>query len=705
MTGTTLTRSAALAVGAFGIGAAALGGSSASAADSDAAVPLDPVVVTATRNAERALDIPASIDSIGAAAIRDGQPMVNLSESLVRVPGVYAANRNNYAQDLQISSRGFGARAPFGVRGVRIYQDGIPQTQPDGQGQTGSFSLLSAARIEVLRGPFSSLYGNASGGVISVFTENPSPAPYGYLGGGGGSYRMWTAGAKGSAASPTFGGIVAASEFQIDGYRDHASARRDIGNAKLTWDPTADTHLTLIGNSQYQPETQDPLGLTRAEWQANPRQADPVATTFNTRKTINQVQGGIGLDQRLNDAWSLTVTGYLGNRRVEQFLALSGVAPTSSGGVTSLDGTFQGIGARVIWRGEWLGGPVTFTLGGDADKLDQTRKGFVNQNGQLGDLRRNENDIVSDIDGYAQIEWSFAPAFFAVVGVRTSAVKYTSDDFYITPQNPNDSGQQTYHNTGPALGLTWRVTDTINAYATYGEGFETPTLVELAYRNVGTGLNFGLQPATSQMVELGVKAVIASQHRVTLAVFGATTRNEIVIDTATGGRTTYKNADRTKRRGLEAEWTGAFPYGITTQVALTWLKATFEEPFSSGTPPTIVPTGARLPGAPPFQAYGELAWTPGGYGGFNTAVEMQAVGKVYVNERNSDAAPAYQVANARVGFAQAYGAARFTEFVRVNNLFNRNYSGSVIVGDTNSRYFEPSPRRNFFLGANVNVAL
>jgi len=637
MTRPTINPSVAPGLKALGFVIAALG-VTAVHADDTAPVPLNPVVVTATRNPERAFDLPASIDSIGAAAIHDGQPMVNLSESLVRVPGVYAANRNNYAQDLQISSRGYGARAPFGVRGVRIYQDGIPQTQPDGQGQTGSFSLLSAARIEVLRGPFSALYGNASGGVISVFTENPSQAPYGYLGGGAGSYSMWTAGAKGSAASPVFGGVIAASEFQIDGYRDHASARRDIGNVKLTWDPSSDTHITLIGNSQFQPQTQDPLGLTRAQWEANPKQADPVATLFNTRKTINQVQGGIALDQRLSDAWSFVVTGYLGNRKIEQFLALTGVGPTSSGGVTSLDGTFQGIGARVMWHGDWLGGPVTFTLGGDADKLDQTRKGFVNNNGQLGDLRRNENDIVSDIDGYAQIEWNFVPALFAVVGVRTSAVKYKSNDFYVTAQNPDDSGEQTYHNTGPAVGLTWHVADYLNAYATYGEGFETPTLVELAYRNVGTGLNFALQPATSQMVELGVKAIVANRQYFTLAVFGAKTKNEIVIDTATGGRTTYKNADRTKRRGLEAEWTGAFPFGVTTQVALTWLRATFDQSFTLGTPPAVVPEGARLPGAPPFQAYGELAWTPGGYGGFNTAVELQAVGKVYVNERNTDAA-------------------------------------------------------------------
>jgi len=160
----------------------------AALAAQDAVQPLGPVVVTGTRSAAVAFDLPMSIDILDARTLHEGQPQVNLSETLGRVPGVFAANRWNYAQDLQISSRGFGARATFGVRGVRLYQDGIPVTMPDGQGQTGSFSLMSAQRVEVLRGPFSTLYGNASGGVIAVFTEDPSPNPFVEFVGGGGSF-------------------------------------------------------------------------------------------------------------------------------------------------------------------------------------------------------------------------------------------------------------------------------------------------------------------------------------------------------------------------------------------------------------------------------------------------------------------------------------------------------------------------------------
>ena len=666
---------------------------------------IDPVTVTATRHAEHAFDVPASVDTIGAAAIHDGQPQVNLSETLSRVAGVFAANRQNYAQDLQISSRGFGARAAFGVRGIRLYQDGIPVTMPDGQGQTGSFSLPSAGRIEVLRGPFSALYGNASGGVISVFTEDPPAVPLATFSAGGGSYGTWTLGAMLGASGEHVGGVAAASEFQTDGFRDHSSARRDLTNAKLVADTDPQTRLTLIGNTQYQPETQDPLGLTRAEWEANPRSADPAATQFDTRKTINQAQGGAALDHALSDALQLHVDTYYGRRLIRQYLALAGTLPTSSGGVADLDRDFSGVGARLVWSTQALGGPLAVTLGADADRQHELRKGFVNNGGGLGDLRRNEDDNVRSSDFYAQAEWDFAARWSATAGIRTSSVRYTSNDHYVTAQNPDDSGSQRYSDTSPVLGLVFHATDDLNLYASYGEGFETPTFAELAYSNSGTGLNFALQPATSRATELGAKFRVDDRHRLNVAIFNVDTKNEIVTDTSTGGRTTFKNAGKTQRRGAEVTWDGRYRYGLQTHVALTWLRAEFVDSFTSGSPPAIVPAGARLPAVPAKQAYGELAWIPGYWSGLNTAVEVQYVDKLYVNDRNTDAAPAWAVANARLGFSQRQGTATWREFVRVNNIFDRNYAGSVIVGDSNGRYFEPAPGRNWFVGASVDVRL
>ncbi|MGE5169109.1 MAG: TonB-dependent receptor family protein [Rudaea sp.] len=665
---------------------------------------IDPITVTATRRVERAFDVPASVDTIDAAAIRNGEPQVNLSETLPRVPGVFAANRQNYAQDLQISSRGFGARAAFGVRGVRLYQDGIPVTMPDGQGQTGSFSLLSADRVEVLRGPFSALYGNASGGVISVFTEDPPAVPYVDLNGGGGSYGTGTLGVKLGTSSGRVGAVAAASEFVTDGYREHSSARRDLTNAKLVLDATPDTRITFIGNTQYQPETEDPLGLTRAQWAADPRSVDPVATRFDTRKTINQMQGGAALDQRLGRKLDLHVDAYGGRRMVRQYLAFSGDGATSSGGVPDLDRNFGGIGARIVWRVDALGGPLALTVGADGDRMSERRKGYVNVEGALGALRRDEDDTVKSTDVYAQAEWDFLPRVSGTAGIRTSTVRYDSKDHYVTAQNPDDSGSRRFDDTSPVFGLVFHATDDLNLYASYGEGFETPTFAEIAYRNGGSGLNFALQPAQSRATELGFKYRAGGRHRLTAAIFNIDTTNEIVVDNATGGRTVFKNAGATRRRGAEAAWDGRYRYGLSTHVALTWLRAEFEDSYTSGS--SVVPAGAKLPGVPSKQAYAELAWVPGRWSGLDTAIEVQYVDKLYVNERNTDAAPSYAVMNARLGFGGPWGAAAtWQAFVRVNNLFDRRYAGSVIVGDSNGRYFEPAPGRNWFVGANVDVKL
>jgi iron complex outermembrane receptor protein len=666
---------------------------------------LDPVTVTATRSEARVFDVPASVDVIDGTTIRDGNPAINLSETLVRVPGVFAANRQNYAQDLQISSRGFGARAAFGVRGVRLYQDGIPVTMPDGQGQTGSFSLLSAQRIEVVRGPFSTLYGNASGGVISVFTEGGTASPVLSASGGYGSDDLWTAGLKLLATAGPADFAVAGSTFSTSGYRDHSAARRDIFNLKLGYAASPATAVTLIGNTQYQPETQDPLGLSRAQWEANPRQVDPVAVQFDTRKTINQAQGGVAVDHAFGDDATLHVRAYGGRRAIRQYLALSGALPTSSGGVPDLDRDFGGIGGRFTWRTQAGGMPLAVTVGADADGMKERRQGFVNNNGALGDKRRDEDDTVKSADVFAEAEWSFAPAFTATLGVRSSVVRYESEDHYVTAANPDDSGSRRFTNTSPVLGLVYHATPDLNLYASYGQGFETPTLAEMAYNTVGPGLNFSLNPATSQVYEIGLKTIIASSQRLNLAGFYIDTEDEIVVDTAALGRNTFKNAGSTRRVGAELLWDGELPWGLHGHVALTWIRAEFTESFLSGAPPLPVQSGNRLPGVPPQQAYGELKWAPGGYGGFNTAVEVQYVGKIYVNDRNTDAAPAYTVANVRAGLAQTSGRATFTEFVRVNNVFDRKYVGSVIVGDANGRFFEPAPGRNWFVGVSVDVAL
>jgi iron complex outermembrane receptor protein len=587
---------------------------------------------------------------------------------------------------------------------VRLYQDYIPATMPDGQGQTGSFSLASAQRIEVLRGPFSSLYGNAAGGVISVFTEDGPANP---VAGGqviGGSYGTSNTIAKAAGQAGAVNYVLAGNYFTIDGYRDHSEASRELGNAKIKITASPDTTIVVIANALYQPEAQDPLGLTRAQWEANPRQADPAAILFDTRKTVNQKQAGATVEQRLSGDTDIRVTGYGGWRTVRQFLALSGTGATSSGGVTDLDGTFGGVDGRLTTRFVLGGRPGAVTFGANYESLRQQRRGYVNNNGTLGDPRRDESNSVSNTDGYLQLEIQPWDALSVLAGWRYSDVRFSSDDHYVTAGNPDDSGNRNYSHGSPVVGAMWHATDRINVYANYGQGFETPTFIELAYRPVGSGLNFALQPAVSNSGEVGVKTLLARDQRINLAAFDIRTTDEIVINTATGGRTTYKNAAKTERKGLEAAWQGNLGAGFAGYASYTYLSAKFTDAATTGVPPQVVPAGARLPGVPGTSAYGELSWAYPEAAGLNAALEVQYAGKVYVNDRNTDAAPAWTIANLRVGVEHQAGQWSLRAFARLNNLANVNYSGSVIVGDTNGRYFEPSATRNFLIGVSANAS-
>ena len=668
------------------------------------------LVISATRVAQDGFNLPMAIDRIDASVIREGKPQVNLSEALNRVPGIVVQNRQNYAQDLQISSRGFGARSTFGVRGVRLIADGIPATMPDGQGQAATFSLSSAERIEVLRGPFASLYGNSSGGVVQIFTAEGPATPTISSGFYAGSYGTRKTSLQFSGQEDVLNYIADISRFKTDGYRAHSAATRDQLNAKFKL-PIGSGKLTVVANALSQPDTQDPLGLTRAQVQADPRSVDVSAITFNTRKSIRQNQLGaiyeIGDASQISGAVQAKIYG--GGRTVKQYLGQDGNTPLGSGGVVDLSRNYGGVGLRWSRRLSIAERALTFSAGFDADQLDERRRGFVNNAGRQGALKRDEDDRVANTDFYAQGELQITDALSISSGARRSKVKFESRDYYIVGVNPDDSGTVNFARTTPVLGALYKITPRWNAYANYGEGFETPTFAELAYRpNGATGLNFGLQPASSKHAEFGIKGIIGSRSKINAALFHIDTRNEIVTNSSSGGRSDFRNASKTKRDGVEFSVESLLPLGFETYAAWTWLNARFTGAYTAGTPPVTVPAGNRLPGVARAVLYGELVWRHQA-SGFHAAIEYRASSKVYVNEANSDAAAGFGVANIRAGFQQQFGSSatggwKLSEFVRVDNVTDHRYIGSVIVAEARGRYFEPAPGRNFLVGVNVTYA-
>jgi iron complex outermembrane receptor protein len=680
---------------------AATAASTASPAPS-ALTRLDPVVVTGSRVARRAFEAPQAISVIDAETLRSAGPQINVSEALSRVPGLTVANRSNYAQDLQISSRGFGARASFGVRGLRLYADGIPATMPDGSGQVSHFDLASAERIEVLRGPFSALYGNSSGGVIALFTppatERQASAEV-QLGSRGNRVL------RGSVGAPLGGGWDLQANwtgFQTDGYRPHSEAQRHATNARLGWNDPANS-LTVTAGTMTQP-AQDALGLNRLQYNANPRQTTPQALTYNTRKTLEQTQLGASWQHRYNGDSALrdtTLVLYSGQRDVTQWQSIPKATQQASinqpGGVIDFGRTYSGIDARLHWR--WSN-QANLVAGVNLERQEDDRSGYENFIGSTlgvtGALRRSELNTARSSDVYAQGDVPLSSDVKLNAGVRSGRIRYLTTDRYLS--NGDDSGALSYSYTNPVIGLGWQLHKHWNVYASAGRGFEAPTLTELAYSTLSTGggFNTALQAQTSQQFELGSKwRDVAAAVGVDVALFRANTHNEIGVDQTANGRSTYRNVGRTTREGLEVAARWEPTEQVRTQLALTWLNARYADDALTG-------AGQRIAGTTPRSLFAEVAWHNAERGGSEAAVEWRAQGRTPVNDANSDFGAGFGLLAVRASHTISLDAQTdLALFGRIDNLAAKTHVGSVIVNESNGRFFETGTPRALMVGAKL----
>ncbi|MDC4482164.1 TonB-dependent receptor [Acinetobacter baumannii] len=664
--------------------------------------------VEATRTDTGYLQTPASVFRIEAPQV-DSSSQVNLTEVVKGIPSLQIRNRENYAQDLQLSMRGFGARSTFGVRGIRLYVDGIPATMPDGQGQTSNIDLSSLDHVEVLTGPFSSLYGNSSGGTILTSTKEGQGKDSIELSYSGGSHDKSRAGlvlqggAKG-ANEPSY--IISSSYFDTDGYREHSGAEKVLNNAKLSWNLDDGSKINWVTN-YVKIHADDPQGLTHDQWNANPKQQVPFLKQFNVRKDIEQTQTGVTWSKPINDKNELYAMAYLGNRQVTQYQSIPKSTQDASinhaGGVIDFERNYYGADFR--WTGKELLPNTTLSVGVALDAMDEDRKGFENFNlvngqpsyGAKGNLRRDEDNTLWNIDPYLQASWQFLPTWRLDTGVRYSNVHYKSEDNYLS--NGDDSGKTDYDKVLPSVALSWQILPELMAYVSYAKGFETPTFTEMAYRPDGqSGFNFDITASTSDTYETGLK----SQNQLgdfTLAVFQTKTKDDIVSAGNSNGRSTFRNADKTLREGVEFAWNKKLWRDLIATASYSYLDATFDADIPALGNIAQISSGNAIPGIAKNQAYASLAWQPshGLYGG----VDVQYMDKVYVNDTNSDAAPSYSVTSANVGYAWVIGDWKVNSFARVDNLFDKKYAGSVIVNDGNSRYFEPADGRNWSAGLRV----
>ncbi|TVQ84461.1 MAG: TonB-dependent receptor [Chromatiaceae bacterium] len=722
---------------------------SAATRDAELTVALPPLVVTATRAGRDPFALPLAIDALPGAMIQQQQPRVRVSEVLPRVPGTVVTNRGSLAQEEQIQLRGFGGRAQFGTRGVRLFADGIPASTPDGQGGPGLFALGSAGRIEVMRGAFSALYGNHSGGVVQVFTEAPPPRPTLSTRLLGGDHDTLIQGMKigGEAVRErlTLGYLLDSQRADSAGYRDWSRARKEQLNALLTLTWPDGGSLRLVINLLDQPDNRDPLTLTAAQVAADRRQAQPAALAFRARRSLDNQQLGVTLAQPLGAHDAIEFAAWAGRRRNEQYLAIPLAAQdqiTAAGGVSAFARDFAG--SRLWWQHQTnLGGrPLDLTLGAEWEQTDEARRGDLNELGRRGARKRDETNQVTGWGAFLQGQWELAAAWQLDAGLRLSAVDFVSRDHFIcTPervtapglpagdgrprcsgtsapisasnQNPDDSGSRGDRAWTPVLGLTYALTPRTNLYANLGRGFETPTLGELAYRpDGGSGLNLALRPARSWQWEIGTKQTLGTDGQLELALFQIDTKDELTVASSAGGRSSYRNIAGSRRRGAELLVTGPLGPGLDLYLAATWLDARWTRDFlaCTGVPCRTLPplqntapvrAGRRIPGVPDYHLFAELAWvnpeTDPGLG-LSGALDIYAQGPVAVDDRNSAHAPAYWRTGLRGGWDGDWRGLRLGLFARLDNLFDRDHIGAVSVNDANGRFYAPAPGRTWLLG-------
>jgi iron complex outermembrane receptor protein len=696
------------------LGTVVMGAPGLAAAQGGGAPPptLPPVEVTVTRDAGRSiLELPFAISITAPDSLRPGQRKLGLDETLLLLPGVTVAKRDNPAQDPRIAIRGFGARSAFGVRGVRVLRDGMPITLPDGQTPVDYIDLEMVSGVEVIRGSASALYGNAAGGVIDLRSAPFPVAPLAVQArafGGGFGLRRWVGTAAGTSGAFKYQGHV--GRTTQDGFRDFANQTVTTASGRAVM-AAGRTELTLQALYFDEPDADDPGALTRAQFDSAPEMADPFWKLRGVRKDVSQGQVGLSA-RRPVGAGEITAAVYGGWRD------LVNVRPTNPPGYITIDRMSYGASLRGIAPVRVLGLEHRLSAGVDVQAVDDDRMQQGNcvaisapQRGcpqtaldagqEIGDVMLDQGEKVASIGPFLRDEIVLGDRWRVVLGARADYVKFEVDDRFISETNPDDSGDRTLQKVSPMAGVVARVGLLHAVYANVSTAFETPTMTELSTQPDGSaGLNRDLDPQRATTFEIGMKGVVLGRVRYDVAGFSTTVRDELIrFEVPTiAGRQYFRNAGRTERTGAELglqALLGAFELGA----AYSYSDFTFDQYTLTTGGVTTDFAGKRIPGIPlnQFQAAvtGHLRRP---FGDLFATIEGQLQSSTFANDTNTVRSPGYEVANVRVGGTAVFGRPWLSAVVGVQNVFDRRYVSYVNINANAGKYYEPAQGRLVYAG-------
>lgn len=652
---------------------------------------LEEVVVRSTRLEQAEVLVPLAVSVVDERDIQLARQQLGIDEALNRVPGVFFQNRYNYNQDLRISIRGFGAQAQFGIAGVHLTVDDIPVTTPDGTSQVDDLDMGSMGRIEVVRGPTAALYGTSAGGAINMYTEDPADEPFVEGRVTVGEFDTTKYQVKAAGTTGRLGYLASVHYLDSEGFRDFSRAESTVFNTKLEYAVDDSLGITAVAAGVHSPRAQDPGALTPDELAAGPRdQARSLNVICDVDESVDQYRGGVVVHKTFNDSHALRVRGYALTREFD------GNLPCPFVGHSQFDRTFLGGGVEHTFAGTLFGRPLRVVSGIELTDQEDDRQGHdVSAEGVRGALNEDQLELVETLSLYALAELTLFDDLLLTVAARYEDIEFELDDAFLS--DGDNSDDVSFSEFTPMAGITWMVRDWLNAYASISTSFETPTFAQLGDPE-GPGINARLDAQTSTNYEIGVKGLIGTRTRYSVAAFHIDLEDQLV-PFEQNDDVFYRNAGESSRNGLELFVLHNFTPELSASLSYTLNDFQFEDFIASGT----VLDGNENPGIPKNQLFLELAYVrPDGWYGF---VDLLHVGRFYADDVNSAEGRVddYRVGNARVGRRFELGAVSANLFVGVNNLFDEDYFSNVRINQTFARSFEPAPGRHYYGGISIRL--
>jgi len=633
---------------------------------------------------------PVPVTLVNVNKIKDINPQNSLQDFISNVPGVFSLNANNYAQDLRISIRGFGARAAFGIRGIKLVVDGIPETTPDGQGQLDNLTLNTIDKIEIVKGSSSVLYGNASGGVIHIETEENIDNSIIEGGIVLGSYGLQQYNVKGGWSANHTTVLLNGAHHRTNGYRDQSGMTSSSIGAKVSHHFRNEARLKFLFNYTNSPQADDPGGLNIDLVNDNRRQARDRNILFKTGETISQTKIGSHFVMPVSDKLDLSSYGFYSTRDFE------GLLPFEFGGLIQLDRSYWGLGSSLQSTIIKSNAVHKSKIGFDIARQSDNRKRFRNLEGQQGDMTLSQIEAFNNIALYFLSQSSYGKWDFNL-GFRWDSNSLSAEDRFLT--NGDDSGDVNLSDLTSSFGINFSVSEHFSVFANYRESFETPSLSELSSNPSGTiGFNENVKAQEATNYEIGLRHRFSNQSLLEVTLFHIDTENDLVPFEVEEfpDRTFFRNAGSTNRNGIEI----ALQYQITKALSLSANYAYSNFKYNEYTANGNQLNGKQLPAIPKHYTSTILQYDTGK---FQLQLQNRFVGELFTNDSNSVLESGYQLLDFKCGFNLNISGQTIKPFFGINNMLNTTYNDNIRINAFGSRFFEPGPQRNIYGGVRVRL--